>query len=112
MGKMKQGKDAFKILIWGPEGPVNVWTVPYHRINELVKKAIFTIRKSHFNEFVGFSVMRNMTLQELERLSKQQDGIEERGDEAFRRVEEKKKAKLRTRGPYRKAKLLASLHNT
>ena len=70
---MEKGKKEFKILMWGPERPVNVWTVSDHRINDIVEEAVFTIRNSRPNEFIGFSVMRNMTPRDLERLRKEQE---------------------------------------
>jgi len=73
VGTMDNGKQGFKILMWGPEGPINVWTVSDHRISDIVEEAIVTIKNSRLNEFVGFSVMRNMTQQELETLSKHQE---------------------------------------
>ena len=70
---MEKGKKEFKILMWGPKDPVNVWTVSDHKIKDIVEEAVFTIRNSRPNEFIGFSVMRNMTPRELEKVIKKKE---------------------------------------
>jgi len=71
--KLEKGKKEFKILMWGPERLVYVWTVSDQRIDDLVKEAVFTLKHSRPNEFIGFSVMRNITPQELERLKQEHE---------------------------------------
>ena len=70
---MQTGTTEFKILMWGPDRAVNVWTVPDDQITNIVEEAVFTIRNSRPNDFIGFSVMRSLSSQELERLMKKPD---------------------------------------